>query len=73
MAIAAVVLAFALPPIGLILGIIARQLDTRAGVQPNVLATVAIFGGVAMLVLWVIVIVAFLVALATINQAWLPV
>ena len=63
--ITAVVLAFLIPPIGLILAIIARQLDARAGHPANVLTNVAIFGGVAMLVLLVILIMAFLVALAS--------
>ena len=67
--IAAVVLAFLIPPIGLVLAIIARHLDTKAGLPPNVLSTVGIFGGVAMLVLVIILIVAFLVALASLEVA----
>ncbi|MCL1800116.1 MAG: hypothetical protein FWG25_01970 [Promicromonosporaceae bacterium] len=67
--IAGVVLAFLIPPIGLVLAIIARHLDTKAGLPPNVLSTVGIFGGVAMLVLVIILIMAFLVALASLEVA----
>ena len=71
--IAAVVLAFLIPPIGLVLGIIARHLDTKAGVPVNVLSTVAVFGGVAMMVLLIILVIAFLVALASMEMATLGV
>ena len=67
--IAAVVLAFLIPPIGLVLAIIARHLDTKAGLPPNVLSTVGIFGGVAMLVLVIILVMAFLVAVASLEVA----
>ena len=64
--IAAVVLAFVLPPVGLVLGLVARHQDRRAGAEPDVLATVAIIGSLAMLVLTTILVVALLVAAFTV-------
>ncbi|MDR2702834.1 MAG: hypothetical protein LBB58_00615 [Cellulomonadaceae bacterium] len=66
LAITAVVFAVLLPPVGIILAVIARVLQRKAGFDPDVLTTIALALGVLVTLGAIVLAMSFLVGFATI-------
>ena len=71
MAIASLVLAVLLPPIGLVLALVARSRARKAGFEPDVLTTVALFVSIAAMIAFIVLAMALIVGLASLDVALL--
>jgi hypothetical protein len=69
MAILSLVLAFVLAPAGIVLGVIARKQIRQTGEEGDGLALAGIIVGAIITAIWVLVIIFWIIALATISSS----